>query len=64
MSTHEQDIQHNVAKANEQLNRIVGDHPTDVVRTHMDVATVYMLGALVSAIRELTTEVRNTRGKL
>jgi diadenosine tetraphosphate (Ap4A) HIT family hydrolase len=59
--THDQSIKTNVAKANEQLNKIVGNHPTDVVRTHMDVATVYMFGALVSAVQDLTAEIAKSR---
>lgn len=61
MSTHEQNLETNIAKANEQLNKIQGDHPTDVVRTHMDIATVYMLGALVNAVQDLTDQIAKSR---
>lgn len=56
--THDEAIQDNLGKASERLAEILGSHPTDVVQTHMAVANVFMLGALVAAVRELTETVK------
>ncbi|WP_433233815.1 hypothetical protein [Actinomadura nitritigenes] len=57
------DLKSNVDRANEQLDAIKGDHPTDVVQTHMAIATVFMLGALVNAVQELTEVVRKASAR-
>lgn len=61
MTIHERNLETNVGKANDQLNRIVGDYPAEAVQAHMSVATVYMLGALVNAVQDLTDELRKGR---
>lgn len=57
---HSAAISANLAKANERLDAIQGSHPTEFVQAHMSVATVFMLGALVEAVRELTATIRET----
>ena len=57
-------IDTNLAKANDRLKKIEGTQPTPVIEAHMSVATVYLLGALVEAVRELTDEIRTTRTPL
>ncbi|WP_395109804.1 hypothetical protein [Actinomadura sp. SCN-SB] len=57
--THADNINANVAKANDHLSAIDGgERPTQVVEARMAVATVFMLGALISAVQELTEEIR------
>lgn len=59
--THEEAIQDNLGKASKQLAKIVGNNPVEAVQTHMAVANVFMLGALVAAVRELTEEISKNR---
>ena len=61
VTSHGDAVQTNVRYANEHMQNLAGEQPTDVAVAGANIAQAFLLAALVNAVQELTEEIRKTR---